>query len=124
MKLVATEEDQEHLNNHEDSASTWKLVARGYPRNPGTTGKSGDSETEGNDDGWPHNLHNASNYVLHMEKVFSIVRRRYGRSPTDQMKDLGVYSLFKLQFILGKITRKTYGLQRINFELFVTVFFK
>ena len=25
-----------------------------------------------------------------MEKVFSIVRRRYGRSPTDQMKDLDV----------------------------------
>ena len=25
-----------------------------------------------------------------MEKVFSIVRQRYGRSPTDQMKDLDV----------------------------------
>ena len=50
----------------------------------------GDSETEGNDEYWPHNLHISSNYVHHMEKVSSIVRQRYGRSPTDQMKDLDV----------------------------------
>ena len=30
-KLVATEEDQEHLNYPEDSVSTGKLVAAGYP---------------------------------------------------------------------------------------------
>ena len=28
--------------------------------------------------------------MQHIEKVFSIVRQRYGRSPTDQMKDLDV----------------------------------
>ena len=58
--------------------STRKLVA------------SGSSETEGSDKAWPHNLHKSTNYVLHMEKVFSIVRQRHGLSPTDQMKDLDV----------------------------------
>ena len=77
-KLVATEEDQERLNFLEDSASTRKLVA------------SGNSETEGSDKVWPHNLHMSTNYVVHMEKVFSIVRQRYGL--TDQMKDLDVFT--------------------------------
>ena len=39
---------------------------------------------------WPHSLHISTNYVLHMEKVFSIVRRCYGFSPMDQMKNLDV----------------------------------
>ena len=43
-KPVATEEDQEHLNSPEDSVSTGKIVAPGYP---GTQGNSG---TEGNDE--------------------------------------------------------------------------
>ena len=51
---------------------------------------SGNSETEGNDNDWSHNLQKSTNYVLHMEKVFSIVRQRYGLSPTDRMKDLHV----------------------------------
>ena len=67
-----------------------KFVAPGDPGYPGTPGNSGDSESEGNDEDWPHNLHASSSYVLHMEKVFSIVRQRYGRSPTDQMKDFDV----------------------------------
>ena len=69
---VATKEDQEHPNYPEDSESTRKLDA---PDNPGN---SGDSGTEGSDEDWPHNLHKTTNYVLHMEKVFSIVRQRYG----------------------------------------------
>ena len=56
-----------------------------YQGSPGTPGDSGDSETEGNDEDWSHNLHVPTNCVLHMEKVFSIVRQRHGRSPTDQM---------------------------------------
>ena len=98
-KLVATEEDQEHLNFPEDSQSTGKLVAPGYPGYPGTRGNSGDSETEGNDEDWPHNLHMSSNYVLHMEKVFSIVRQRYGRSLTDQMKDPDVNTAILCMFM-------------------------
>ena len=78
---VATEEDQEHLNYPEDSVGTGKLVAPGFP------GNSGNSGIEGNDEEWPHNLHISTNHVLHMDKVFSIVRRRYGLSPTDRMKD-------------------------------------
>ena len=44
-RLVGTEEDQEHLNFREDSTSTRKLVA------------SGNSEIEGKDEIWAHNLH-------------------------------------------------------------------
>ena len=77
-RLVATEEDQKHLNYPEDSVSTRQLVA------------SRNSETEGGDKAWPHNLQISTNYVLHMEKVSSIVRQRYGLSPTDQMQDLDV----------------------------------
>ena len=62
-------------------AGTRKLVA---------TGNSGNSGTEGKDKAWPHNLHISTNYVLHMEKVFSIVRQRDGYSPTDRIKDLDV----------------------------------
>ena len=62
----------------EDSISTRKLVA------------SRNSETEGSDKVWPHNLHISTNYVLHMENVFSIVRQRYGLSPMHQMKNLDV----------------------------------
>ena len=46
-KLVATDEDQKHLNYPED-VSTGKFVAPGYP------GNSGNSGTEGNDEDWPH----------------------------------------------------------------------
>ena len=98
-KLVATEEDQERLKYLEDSASTRKLVA------------SGNSGTEGNDKAWPHRLHISTNYVLHMEKIFSIVRQI---SPTDQMKDFVCLSLFKLRFILVKTTQKICDLPRIN----------
>ena len=75
-KLVATEEDQEHLNFPEDTVSARKLVA------------SGNSETEGSDKIWPRSHDIPTNYVLHTEKVFSIVRQRYGLSPMDQMKNL------------------------------------
>ena len=77
-KLVATEENQEYLNYPEDSVCTRKLVA------------SGNSETEGSDKVWPHSLKISTNYLLHMEKVFSIVRQRYCLSRTDQMKILHV----------------------------------
>ena len=77
-KLVATEEDQEHLNYPDDSASTRKLAA------------SGNSEIEVGDKVWTHNLHFSTNYILHMKKVFSILRKRYGLSPTDQMKGFNV----------------------------------
>ena len=51
-KLVATEEDQEHMNYLEDSVRTRKLVA------------SGNSETEGSDKDGTHNLQNSTNDVL------------------------------------------------------------
>ena len=42
---------------------------------------------EGNDKNWPHNLHISTNYVLQMQKVFSIVRQRCGLSPTEGHDD-------------------------------------
>ena len=116
--LVATEEDPEHLNYPEASVHKGKLVAPGYP---GIPGDSGDSETEGNDEYWPHNLHISSNYVNHMEKVSSIVRQRSqsdGSNERPRCEQLfGIFlclSLFKLQFILVKTTQKFCDLPRIN----------
>ena len=39
---------------------------------------------------WPHHFRISPDCVLHMEKVFSIVRKIYDRKPTDHLKDLGV----------------------------------
>ena len=61
---------------------------QGYPGNPGTPGNSEDSETEGKF--WPHHYHISPDCVPHMNKVFSIVRQTYGRSPTDDLNDLDV----------------------------------
>ena len=38
---------------------------------------------------WPHHFHTLT-VVLHMEKVYSIVRQICGRSPTDNLNDLDV----------------------------------
>ena len=51
---------------------------------------SGNSETEGSDKIWP---------VPHMEKVFSILRRRYGLGPMDQMKHLDVNTAIRGIFL-------------------------
>ena len=51
-KLVAAEEDQEHLNYPEDSVGAGKPVApgyQGYPGTPGDLGDSGDLEVEANE---------------------------------------------------------------------------
>ena len=79
-----------------DWSRTWKLDAeekqsrRSVVFKLVASGNSGNSGTEGSKKAWPHNLHISTNYVLHMEKVFSTVRQRYGLSPTDQMKNLDV----------------------------------
>ena len=66
---------------HKDAvldAGTRKLVA------------SGNSETEDSDKIWPHNLHTSTDYVPHMEKVFSILRQWYGLGPRDEMKNFNM----------------------------------
>ena len=77
-RLAATEEDQEHLNFPEDSKSTRRLVG------------SGNADTKGKDNIWPHNLQISTDCVPHTEKVFSIVRQRYGLSPRDRMRKLSI----------------------------------
>ena len=76
-KLVATEEDQEHLKCPEDSVSTRKLVA------------SRNSETESKDNIWPHHLQKSEHGVPHMENVFSIF-----------MKDLDVNAAIRMSVTL------------------------
>ena len=57
-RLAATEEDQEHLNFPEDSKSTRRLVG------------SGNADTQGKDNIWPHNLQISTDCEPHMEMVF------------------------------------------------------
>ena len=90
-----------------------KPVAPGYPGYPGNPGNSGNSGTEGNDEDWSHNLHISTTYVLHMEKIFSIVRQRYGVSPRNQMKNLdmntAIWDIFMSVTLLAALhLRKDY----------------
>ena len=39
---------------------------------------------------WPYHFQKSLDCVPHMDKIFTIVRRRCGRSPSDQMNDLDV----------------------------------
>ena len=55
---------------------------------PRTPGNSEDSKTEGAI--WPHHYHMSPDCVPDMNKVFSIVRQTYGRSPTDDLNDVVV----------------------------------
>ena len=86
-------------------SSTGKPDARGFNRDAASSSQgwqkdavldistrrlvaSGNSEIEGKDKNWPHNLHISKDGGPHMEKVFSNVRQRYGLSPRDEMKYL------------------------------------
>ena len=91
---MATNTDQNSLNRREESLSTGKPVAMMMNEHQGCLGKSevpedsGDSELEIRI--WPHHFHISPEYVPHMEKVFSIVRKVYDRKPTDKWKELDV----------------------------------
>ena len=91
-KLVATCKDQKSLNRQEESViSTGKPVAteyQGCSKNHEIPGSSEESGTEGRN--WPHHVHISPDCVLHMEKVFSIIRKIYDPKPTDDLKDLDV----------------------------------
>ena len=93
-KLVATNTDQNSLNRREESLSTGKLVAMMMNEHQGCSGKSKVPEDSGGSEPksriLPHNLHVSPDYVPHMGKVFSIVRKIYDRKPTDNLKDLDV----------------------------------
>ena len=83
--LSRQKKDQELLN-YQETGGTGKPVApgyQGYPGNPRTLGSSEDRR---------QNLATSlsTDCVPHMNKVFSIVRQTYGRSPTDDLKDLDV----------------------------------
>ena len=71
--------ESESWSNHEKEV-TGKLVASVNSGNSWNS-KAGSRKQ-------PHNFHMSPAAVPHMEKVFSIVRQTYGRSPTDDLNDL------------------------------------
>ena len=93
-KLVATDTDQNSPNRLEELVSTRKLVAMVMTEHQGCSEKakipqdSGDSKPKSRI--WPHHFRKSPDCVLHMKKVFSIVRGISDRKPTDEMKDLDV----------------------------------
>ena len=77
-RLVAAEKNWELLNFQENVKSAMKLVA------------SGNSDSEGACNNWPHSLHVSADYIPHLEKVFSNVRQRHRLSSEDKMEHLDV----------------------------------
>ena len=82
-----------NVRNHGTSLN----LNRGGDHEKEVTGElvaSRNSENSGNPDAgskkWPHNFHVSPAVVPHMEKVYSIVRQIYGRSPMDDLIDLDV----------------------------------
>ena len=72
---------------------------------------------------WPHNFHMSSAVVSHMEQVYSIVRKIYDRSSTDNLDDLDVNTAISGTFMnttlhaavhLGHFFLRMYDLPRIN----------
>ena len=87
-------EQSDCVEQREESLSTGKLVAMTMNEYPGCSGKSKDPEDSGDSEPksriWPHHFSTSPDYVLHIEKVFSVVRKIYDRKPTDKLKDLDV----------------------------------
>ena len=63
---------------------TGELVASRSSENSGNS-KAGSRK-------WPHNFHMSPAVVPRMEKVHSIVRKKYGRSPTDDLNDFDMHT--------------------------------
>ena len=87
-KLAATDKSQESWEFSEsESWSNHEKEVTGKPVASRSSEKSGNSKAGSRK--WPHNFHMSPAAVPHMEKVCSIVRQIYGRSPTDVSNDLG-----------------------------------
>ena len=89
-ELVATDKDQKYHNHPEKICRVGPVPSgyRDYPGDPETPEDSEDSEPDSRI--WPHHFHVSPDCLPHMEKVFSIVRQTYDRSPTDDLNDLDV----------------------------------
>ena len=88
-KLVATEKSQELWDNPEsESWSDHEKEVTGKPVLSRNSENSMNSEARSKN--WPHHFHMSPAVVPHMEKVHSIVRQIYGRSPMDDLTDLEV----------------------------------
>ena len=89
VKPAATDESQESWefseseswSNHEEKVTSKPVASR-------NSGNSGNSEAGSRK--WPHNFHMSPAAVPRMEKVYSVVRQVYGRSPTNDLGDLDV----------------------------------
>ena len=86
-----------NLSRQIKSRNPWTVLAPGYQGHPGTPWNSEESETEGRI--WPNHYHASPDCVPHMNKVFSIARQTYGRSPMDDLNDLDVNTTIWVIFV-------------------------
>ena len=86
-----------NLSRQIKSRNPWTVLAPGYQGHPGTPWNSEESETEGRI--CPHHCHASPDCVPHMNKVFSIARQTYGRSPMDDLNDLDVNTTIWVIFV-------------------------
>ena len=98
--------ESESWSNHQKEVTEKQVESK----NSGTSENSAAGSRK-----WPHNDHMSPAGVPHVGKVCSIVRKIYGRSPTDDLNDLDVMkSHVKQQFILVETSWRIYDLPRIN----------
>ena len=88
-KPTGTDKSQESWEFSE--SESWSNHEKEVMRTPVAIRNSGTSEnSEAGSRKWPHHFHMSPAVVSHMERVSSIVRQIYGRSPTDDLNDLDV----------------------------------
>ena len=88
-KPAATDKGQESWEFSE--SESWSIHEKEVTGKPVASRSSGNSESsKAGSRKWPHNFHMSPAVVPGMDKVYSIVRKIYGRSPTDDLNDLDV----------------------------------
>ena len=86
-KLAATDKSQESWEFSE--SESWSNHEKEVTGKPVASRNSGNSEnSRAGSRKWPHNFHLSPAVVPRMDKVYSIVRKIYGWSPTDDLNDL------------------------------------
>ena len=102
-KPAATDKSQESREFSE--SESWSIHEKEVTEKPVASRTSGNSKnSKAGSRKWSHNFHMSPAVVPHVDKVCSIVRKIYGRSPTDDLNDLdvntavwGVYSSLEEQ---------------------------
>ena len=87
------------------------------------TGKLVASRTSGNSENpkaesrkWPHNFHMYPAVVPHIDEVYSIVRKIYGRSPTGNLNDIDVNTAVWEKFLSVTLQAAVHSWSRLHGE--------